>query len=457
MNPYSIFENFVHLDELVAMIIHQSELYMNQKGQPFSVSPEELKAFLGLNLVMGYHILPNLRDCWSTSPDLRVPYVSSVMPRNRFEEIRIALHFSDNQNNDPKKDRACKVRPLITHLNECFQAAREPSKYQSIDEHMIRFKGHNAMKQYIKNKPIKWGFKMWCRCDSSNGYLYEFELYQGRKENPEYGLGEGIVLSLSKSLEGLGCEVYIDNFFNSPKLQVELLSKRIFACGTCQSNRKNMPKHLKTDKEMKRGDMDYRSAEGISCVKWMDNRSVLMLSNFIPPTEKIKVSRRKAGTSERIQIDCPVVVKKYNSHMGGVDLMDQKKSYHEVDRRSKIKYYLRIFFDLFDLSLINACIIHNQIVSEGTPGKVLSGLEYRQEIARTLIGNFSSRNRNTPHPKSSVKVSLPTHEIEKEDVRRRCFICSREKKDIKTNTKCKTCNVFLCFTNNRNCFAKYHN
>lgn len=86
------------------------------------------------------------------------------MPRTRFELILSALHFANNEEmlerSDPMYDRAFKVRPLINHFNQCFQAAREPSKQQSIDEHMIRFKGHNSMKQYIKSKPIKWGFKM---------------------------------------------------------------------------------------------------------------------------------------------------------------------------------------------------------------------------------------------------------------------------------------------------------
>ena len=29
------------------------------------------------------------------------------------------------------------------------------------------------MKQYIKNKPIKWEFKYWYRCDSAIDYFYQ--------------------------------------------------------------------------------------------------------------------------------------------------------------------------------------------------------------------------------------------------------------------------------------------
>ena len=68
-----------------------------------------------------------------------------------------ALQFSYNENilerSDPMYDRAFKIRPLIDHFNTAFQAAREQSKEQSI-EHIVKFKGHSAKKQYIKTNKI---------------------------------------------------------------------------------------------------------------------------------------------------------------------------------------------------------------------------------------------------------------------------------------------------------------
>ena len=196
---------------------------------------------------MGYHVLPTLRDDWSTEPDLQLPYVANVMPRNRFAVIRSALHISNNEDmlhrTDPELDRAFNVRPLVTHFNQSFQKARAPSIQQSIDEHMIKFKGHNKMKQYIKNKPIKWGFKMWCRCNSKTGYLYQFDLYSGKKTETEYGLGEGVAVTLTKPIEHLCCEVYINNFFNSALLTVEAQEKDIYICRTVCADRKHMPKN----------------------------------------------------------------------------------------------------------------------------------------------------------------------------------------------------------------------
>ena len=57
------------------------------------------------------------------------------------------------------------------------------------------------MRQYIKNKPIKWGFKFWFCCGSKSEYLYQFDMYLGKKSEPEFGLGDSVVLSLFGNLK----------------------------------------------------------------------------------------------------------------------------------------------------------------------------------------------------------------------------------------------------------------
>ena len=52
-------------------------------------------------------------------------------------------------------DRACKLRPFFDHLLKHFQEALLPESYQSIDEHMYKFKGKSLIRQYMKNKAIK--------------------------------------------------------------------------------------------------------------------------------------------------------------------------------------------------------------------------------------------------------------------------------------------------------------
>ena len=58
------------------------------------------------------------------------------------------------------------MRPVIDHPNSKFSEVISNDSEQSIDEHMVKFKGRSGMKQYIKSKPIKWGFKFWFCCSS---------------------------------------------------------------------------------------------------------------------------------------------------------------------------------------------------------------------------------------------------------------------------------------------------
>ena len=79
----------------------------------------------------------------------------------------------------------------------------EPEVQQSVDEHMIKYKGRTIMWQHIEDKPIKWSFRMWYRRASKTSYLYEFDIYTGRKETTEFGLGESAVLQPTRKLNGI--------------------------------------------------------------------------------------------------------------------------------------------------------------------------------------------------------------------------------------------------------------
>jgi hypothetical protein len=75
----------------------------------------------------------------------------------------------DPDSDDPaqtteRPDPIRKIQPLVDKLNYRFDACRKPPWGQSIDESMVKFKGRSVLRQKMKNKPIKSGFKIWSRC-----------------------------------------------------------------------------------------------------------------------------------------------------------------------------------------------------------------------------------------------------------------------------------------------------
>ena len=323
-NPLQIFESTMKLNELVKIICDQSNLYAAQNGREFATTPEKIRAFLGINYIMSISKLPNLKCYWSVDSYLSNDGVRNTMTRNLFVNILQNLHFNDNETAD-KSDKAYKMRNVINHLNEAFQNAMSDAKRQSIDKHMAKFKVRMSCKQYMKNKPIIWGFKWWCRCCSKTGYLYEFDLYLGNKKKAELGLRETVVLDLSKKLENTSCMLYFDNFFNSPTLVEKILIREYTALAQFQVTEK-IWLSKKKDKDMKRGDVDFQYADNVVAVKWFDNRGVTMVGTCLEECYTIStVSRRVKGQNANTPVSCLEIIKDYNSGMSGTDLLDQKQ------------------------------------------------------------------------------------------------------------------------------------
>ena len=96
--------------------------------------------------------------------------------------------------------------------------------------------------------------------------------------------------------------------------------------------------------EMKRIDIEYLYSYKVACCKWLDRRSVTMLLDNVEgmATTSIVPCRQK-GSASKIQVPCPGVIKMCNKEMGGVDLIDQRAADYHLDRKSSIRFFLRLF------------------------------------------------------------------------------------------------------------------
>ena len=238
------------------------------------------------------------------------------------------------------------------------------------------------MKQCVKKKKktVKWGFKFWYRCASTTGYLYQLELYLGKKDEVELNLGESVVLKIYKVLEKSHYTVYFDNFFNGPLLILKLFKKDIYGVETAQSNRRGMPA-LPSDKKMKRGDSEYQFSTDVGFSKWMDNWSVVVLFS------NIEGMQTKSRVYQQSFLDFLIIIF-YNKGMGRVDLVDQRTAAYHPDRKPSIRFYLRIFFDLMDVAYINSYIAFSMLHTDD-----LTLLNFKIAVATHMIGPYTSRKK----------------------------------------------------------------
>ena len=110
------------------------------------------KALLQFFLSVDMFIYPNVLF-WVCSADVHNDVVSSMMSRNRFNEIMKYLHLADNTYLDPN-DKFSKVGPLLNKLNKECLLNHLPEQTVSIDESMVPYFGRHECKQFMKNKPV---------------------------------------------------------------------------------------------------------------------------------------------------------------------------------------------------------------------------------------------------------------------------------------------------------------
>jgi len=469
-------------DDIISHIVdetnryaQQPKLHKNRRSGSAVVGPiknwrdtnsAEVRAWIGMTILMGIHQMPDVDSYWSSDPALTVSVVANVMPCKRYKKLQETLHLNDNATAAPRQsdqfDKLHKVRPLVDKLNAKIREAYTPSQVMSVDESMIPFKGRSSIKQYMPMKPVKRGYKVWCIADSKTGFILQFEIYTGKATNTDTTaanttLGERVVLNLTRDICMANSLVAFDNFFTSVNLVNALHAKKIYAVGTVRMNSKGLPQLMKNKDHLERGQFMFNTKGAVAAFKWMDKKPVTVLSSSNSPQEVVTVKRRnKDGTAA--EVACPGAIARYNQIMGGVDKFDQLRERYEIGRRS-VKWWHRIMYFLIDLAIVNAFVMWKL----SKPNAKHDQLTFRLHLARQLIGQHTSRKRkgNVPnflsqkkHVPDDVRLSgVGSHMPTTGSSYRRCRHCSTKKQEKRTKCLCLACSVPLCLAP---CFRQFH-
>jgi hypothetical protein len=117
LDPVGFFELFFD-EELINLIVSETNKYALFKGaHQFSVTDNEIKAFLAILMLSSYVDVYFKDQYWSRDLDTRNELVASLMPRNRFRDILRYLHVADNNAID-EKDRFFKVRKYLELIRQ---------------------------------------------------------------------------------------------------------------------------------------------------------------------------------------------------------------------------------------------------------------------------------------------------------------------------------------------------
>lgn len=480
------------------------------------ITVDDIYRYIGIHLYMSIYRYPNLESYWGKHA---FEPVHDTMPFRRFELIKKYLCFRNEDDRikkgQPGYDPLFRMRHFADELNARFDSVPKTARL-CVDEQMCSTKMKHHLRQYMPNKPHKWGIKLFVLCDSS-GYAYRFEVYNGAGDNirlpgcPDLGASANVVVRLSQTVPDMEHYIiYFDNFYTSIPLLVYLRARGIYGLGTIRMPRVPNCK-LPSDKAINKEARGYSTefvgrAYGvdITTVLWKDNKSVRLASTYVgvKPFERgnlnhqaSKASRFDRKKKQHIEIDCPQIIKEYNRHMGGVDLMDGLMGRYHLRAKTR-DAATRLFYHFIDMAATNAYILYRRIHTEkmndssNIPADAVKPLplpEFRENIAAglikisskravgrpssrpstptTLIGNVGPVGRKAIRPVEDVRYSGVNHfpiwlpkfsdasSTKKNGGRQ---MCKNTGCKSQTQCVCSVCNVHLCCSTTKNCFLEYH-
>ncbi|XP_046662925.1 piggyBac transposable element-derived protein 2-like [Homalodisca vitripennis] len=425
--------------------------------------------------------ISNVRLYWNRS--ISISLFVETLPLNVFEKIRQFLHFNDNSllvpRNEPGHDRMHKIRPVIETIRKRFNSIPVEERV-ACDEQMCSSKARHFLIRYMPKKPNKYGFILYLLSGMS-GFSYNFEVYTGQEgeeerlpNEPDIGATGNTVVRLTRILKPhQNHKIYFDNYYTSISLCDYLLSQGVHCVGTVRTDRiPDCPlPDKKTQKSMVRGQSVEYVGEmkngKIAAVSWKDNKCVNLLSTFAGVEPETKVRRYDRSRKLHVEVNCPSIISEYNRHMGGVDLLDSLLGRYKIIQRSK-KWYIRLFYHLLDLTVVNAWLIYVRVHKERQEPHLKLAM-FRLQLAQSLckFGMTTTPTRGRPSlaskkPKKAVACSGPPKEVRLDNIghwpdhTEKKQRCKMEQCKGFTVIKCVKCTVPLCLNKTNNCFVKYH-
>lgn len=181
----------------------------------------------------------------------------------------------------------------------------------------VPFRGRCPFRQYMPNKPGKYGIKIWAACDAKTAYAWNMQIYTEKPASgvPEKNQGKRVVLDMTKGLRGHN--ITCDNFFTSYDLAQELLKRKLTMVGTVRKNKPELPLALLGIKVRAPLSSKFAFTERTTIVSYCPkkNKNVLVMSNL----------HRDAGVSSR-EDKKPDIILDYNKNKGSVDNLDKVTS-----------------------------------------------------------------------------------------------------------------------------------
>ncbi|GBP31074.1 PiggyBac transposable element-derived protein 4 [Eumeta japonica] len=277
------------------------------------------------------------------------------MSEQRFKFLTRALRFDNIEDRHDRAviDKHAPIREIFDLILINFQKHFVPSAEMTLDEQLLAFRGRCAFRQYIPNKPAKYGIKVFALVDVHYPYTFNLEIYAGQQPEGLFRLSNekhDVVMRMARPVLGKHLNITMDNWFSSQRVAKQLFQNGTTMVGTMRRDKRKVP-------------CEFRVARGnpLFSSKFGFNQPCTLVS-YVTKPNKVVILMSTMQNDTAIDSDTgdrqkPEIITYYNRTKDGVHLVDKMCSLYDVSRNSR-RWPVTIFYDLLNLSALNALCIY---------------------------------------------------------------------------------------------------
>jgi len=368
------------------------------------LSVPELKAFLGLVILMGVHGLPDMSEHWSLSqPDCGT--FDRAMSLRRFKQIASNIRMGSlvtdkyRAGGDPG-DTMHILRPMLDILSHAMWAGYPHKCSLTVDCTLLPALEDGEGRRVITHHQTL--AEIWLLCDSKTGYCHRLSIHT--KEGMEHGaVGLEVVPRMMKGLEGKNHRLYLANSLASPRLMRQLLSQGIYASSSFPMLSPVLPQSLWQDGNLTAAGHYLQWQCGpLLATRWRDAKEMCCLCTNSCPGGPDKVWRRSQTQAGMLKaMDRPMAFRLLQENMRGVDICKQLLACNPLGGVPQDRHWRSLFWFLLNLSVVNSFIALREGRKGNPPDWVHAGLftqlNFRRRLGTQLAGCYS-RPPEAPDP-----------------------------------------------------------
>ncbi|KAK7907107.1 hypothetical protein WMY93_015719 [Mugilogobius chulae] len=392
----SSFDLFITPD-VITLLVSMTNLNGRRKLDDWKdVDAIEIRAYIGLLILAGVYRSKgeSTESLWDKCNGR--PIFRATMSHKRFKLINSTIRFDDKLTRPSriKQDKLAPFRTLWEMWLHRLPLLFNPGKDVCVDEQLVGFRGRCHFRQYLPNKPAKYGIKIWITADVTTSYAWKCQIYTGKQAGcrAEVGQGKRVVLEMTEDLPGV--TVTCDNFFTSFSLAEDLLKKKIAMVGTIRKNKPELPLKLLTQSGRPSLSSVFAFTKTISAVSYIPRRgkNVVLLS-----------SKHREPTVNDDEKQKAVMITDYNRCKGAVDHLDWACVKYSC-KRMTARWPQVLFFNMIDMSCFNSYVLFVAVEPTWNAAKTHRRRMYIEELGKSLVSQEVRRRTRIPRTRSSAAM-----------------------------------------------------